>query len=160
MMRATAAWLTALGFKVSDINGTTIGIVLDDPDALQSSARKLVGELVARGVSVAPCGAPGVCVDGFFDPVAGAASLALMGLDDALLADPTSLRAVEFGVEIRGDRYLVAGAWRRDPPRLDVHGVLRVRDGVSLDEVDFVDLVHDADAAEAVSAAAEAACQR
>lgn len=160
MMRATVEWLTSLGHKVSDVNGTTIGIVLDDPDALQATARQLVSELVARGVAVAPCGAPGVCVDGFFDPVAGAASLALMGLDDALLADPTGLRPVEFGVDIRGDRYLVAGAWRREPPRLDVHGVLRVRDGVSLDEVDFVELVRDAEAAEAVSAAAEAACLR
>lgn len=159
-MTGVVEWLQGLGYRVSDVEGTTIGIVLDDAGALQAEARRLSGELRARGIEVVRCGSPGVCIDGFFDPAAEVASLALMGVDDAHLADPGALRPVEFSVDVGGERYMVAGRYRPSPARLDVHGALRPRDGHALETLEFIDLVAEHDAGASVQAAAEAAWPR
>lgn len=114
-------WLESHGVQVHGTGhhegGPAVGFQVD-PAKIAEVGSALAADLRGRAVTL---GERGVNIMIGYEAVDGLAFGEVIGLDDALLADPSSFRPVTFQI----DDLTVTGAYRPEPERLDVFAVAR-----------------------------------
>ena len=114
-----------VGDDATVFDGEAVTAAVHDPARLQDACRAVVAELRGLGIDpMAPDVPGGVHVEGFFDPIADLATVAVTGLDESLIERPDALRSLDFIVTFRGG-LRVEGWYRPDPERLDLRNVTR-----------------------------------